>query len=41
VPPFGVAGKHQEVEKIIRDLHLKEAVIKIQVHAGGRGKSRW
>jgi succinyl-CoA synthetase beta subunit len=39
VPPFGVAGKHQEVEKIIRDLHLKEAVIKIQVHAGGRGKA--
>lgn len=39
VPPFGVAGKHQDVEKIIRDLHLQEAVIKIQVHAGGRGKA--
>ncbi len=39
VPAFGVASKHQEVEKIIKDLHLKEAVIKIQVHAGGRGKA--
>jgi succinyl-CoA synthetase beta subunit len=39
VPPFGVAGKQQDVEKIIKDLHLKEAVIKIQVHAGGRGKA--
>lgn len=39
VPPFGVAGKHQDVEKIIRDLHLQEAVVKIQVHAGGRGKA--
>ncbi len=39
VPAFGVAGKRQDVEKIIKDLHLKEAVIKIQVHAGGRGKA--
>ncbi|MBS0648150.1 MAG: ADP-forming succinate--CoA ligase subunit beta [Verrucomicrobia bacterium] len=39
VPPFGVAGRHQEVEKIIKDLHLTEAVVKIQVHAGGRGKA--
>ncbi len=39
VPRFGVAGSRHEVEKIIRDLHLKEAVIKIQVHAGGRGKA--
>ncbi len=39
VPAFGVAGKIQEIEKTIRDLHLKEAVIKIQVHAGGRGKA--
>lgn len=39
VPPFGVAGKQQDVEKIIHQLHLKEAVIKIQVHAGGRGKA--
>jgi succinyl-CoA synthetase beta subunit len=39
VPPFGVASKHQDVEKIIKDLHLKDAVVKIQVHAGGRGKA--
>lgn len=39
VPPFGVAASCKEVEKIIRDLHLKEGVIKIQVHAGGRGKA--
>jgi succinyl-CoA synthetase beta subunit len=39
VPPFGVAGKQAEVEKIIKDLRLKKAVIKIQVHAGGRGKA--
>lgn len=39
VPPFGVVGKLQDVEKIINKLHLKEAVIKIQVHAGGRGKA--
>ena len=39
VPPFRVAREHQEVEKIIRDLRLKQAVIKIQVHAGGRGKA--
>jgi succinyl-CoA synthetase beta subunit len=39
VPPFGVAAHKSEVEKIIKDLHLKEAVVKIQVHAGGRGKA--
>ncbi|MBP7074250.1 MAG: ADP-forming succinate--CoA ligase subunit beta [Rhabdochlamydiaceae bacterium] len=39
VPPFGVAGNPADVEKIIKDLGLKEAVVKIQVHAGGRGKA--
>ena len=39
VPTFGIAGNPKEVEKIIKDLHLKEAVVKIQVHAGGRGKA--
>ncbi len=39
VPPFGVATKHGEAEKVVRDLGLKEAVVKIQVHAGGRGKA--
>lgn len=39
IPEFEVAAKHHEVEGIIRALKLKEAVIKIQVHAGGRGKA--
>jgi succinyl-CoA synthetase beta subunit len=39
VPPFGVAANTSEVKKIIKDLHLQEAVVKIQVHAGGRGKA--
>lgn len=39
IPEFGVATKHQEVERIVKALNLKEAVIKIQVHAGGRGKA--
>ena len=39
IPPFGVASKHHEIESIIHRLGLKEAVIKIQVHAGGRGKA--
>jgi len=39
IPDFGVASKGHEVEHIIKKLGLKEAVIKIQVHAGGRGKA--
>src|SRR5260221_7806366 len=39
IPEFGVASKIHEVDKIIKHLGLKEAVIKIQVHAGGRGKA--
>ncbi len=39
VPPFGVAASEADVEKVIHDLKLKEAAIKIQVHAGGRGKA--
>ncbi len=39
IPPFGVASKPHEAEKIAKELNLKEAVIKIQVHAGGRGKA--
>ncbi len=39
VPPFRVAKSASEVEKIIKELGLKEAVVKIQVHAGGRGKA--
>lgn len=39
IPEFGIASKIHEVETLIKRLGLKEAVIKIQVHAGGRGKA--
>lgn len=39
IPEFGVASHLSDVDKIIKKLGLKEAVIKIQVHAGGRGKA--
>lgn len=39
IPDFGVASNDNEVEAIIKKLNLKEAVVKIQVHAGGRGKA--
>lgn len=39
VPPFGVASTLEEVKRIADELQLKEAVLKIQVHAGGRGKA--
>ena len=39
IPEFGVASKNHEVDPIVKRLKLKEAVIKIQVHAGGRGKA--
>lgn len=38
IPKFGVAASMGEVEQIIKDLSLTRAVLKIQVHAGGRGK---
>ena len=39
IPPFGVASNALEVEALIEKMNLKEAVLKIQVHAGGRGKA--
>ncbi|MBS3903715.1 MAG: ADP-forming succinate--CoA ligase subunit beta [Simkania sp.] len=39
IPEYGVASSAAEVEKVISSLGLNEAVIKIQVHAGGRGKA--
>ncbi len=39
VTPFGVASNFEEVESVIKSLGLEKAVIKIQVHAGGRGKA--
>ncbi len=39
IPEFGVASKIHDVDPLIKRLGLKEAVLKIQVHAGGRGKA--
>lgn len=39
VPRFGVARSKKEAEEVAAKLKLDEAVIKIQVHAGGRGKA--
>jgi succinyl-CoA synthetase beta subunit len=39
VPEFIVASSVDEVKKNIDSLNLNEAVLKIQVHAGGRGKA--
>lgn len=37
-PPFGVASNEEEVKQVMDRLKLSKAVVKIQVHAGGRGK---
>jgi succinyl-CoA synthetase beta subunit len=39
IPPFGVASSVAEAKRVASALHLSEAVVKIQVHAGGRGKA--
>jgi len=39
IPEFGVANSPAEAEQVVQYLGLKEAVVKIQVHAGGRGKA--
>lgn len=39
IPDFGVAASIGEVEKLIQELQLTQAIVKIQVHAGGRGKA--
>ncbi len=39
VPPFGVASSLNEVKDILDKLDLQKAVLKVQVHAGGRGKA--
>lgn len=38
VPPFEVASSKEEVLHLLNQMGLNQAVIKIQVHAGGRGK---
>ncbi len=39
IPVFGVASTVEEAKQIAHEYHLSEAVLKIQVHAGGRGKA--
>jgi len=39
IPDFGVAASVEESKRIADELHLDQAVLKIQVHAGGRGKA--
>ncbi len=39
VPPFRVVSLRQEVEALLEDTDWQSAVLKVQVHAGGRGKA--
>lgn len=39
IPEFGVAANLLEARACVDELHLNHAVVKIQVHAGGRGKA--
>lgn len=39
IPEYGVASTVEEAKAVVEKLGLTEAVVKIQVHAGGRGKA--
>lgn len=39
VPKFDVVASYEELEKLVKEKKLSRAVLKIQVHAGGRGKA--
>ncbi len=39
IPDFGVAATPEEARRVAEELGLSQAVVKIQVHAGGRGKA--
>lgn len=39
IPPFGVASSLEQAKEILDKLGLQKAVLKVQVHAGGRGKA--
>src|SRR5690606_21590525 len=39
IPEFSVASSVEEAKKIAEELRMDKAVLKIQVHAGGRGKA--
>jgi succinyl-CoA synthetase beta subunit len=38
-PPCAMASNSEEVEEKIKELGLTEAFVKVQIHAGGRGKA--
>jgi len=38
-PDFGVASNEAEVRQVVEKLNVDQAVVKVQVHAGGRGKA--
>jgi succinyl-CoA synthetase beta subunit len=39
VPPFCIVSSEVEIDEAIEKLNLDKAVIKVQIHAGGRGKA--
>lgn len=39
MPKYAVARNVHQVEKALEEMHISQAVVKIQVHAGGRGKA--
>lgn len=39
IPDFAVFSNLDECKKIVEEMQLNEAVLKVQVHAGGRGKA--
>lgn len=39
IPPFKVISDFSDLESAVSELNLQQAVVKVQVHAGGRGKA--
>lgn len=39
IPAFEIAGNVSEVKEAIKKMSLQEGVVKVQIHAGGRGKA--
>lgn len=39
IPPFRVASTRDHIQQAIEEMELEQAVLKVQVHAGGRGKA--
>lgn len=39
IPEFAVVSNIEEARKAVDDMNLDQAVVKVQVHAGGRGKA--